>query len=310
MANTCDRGVAAFWPETDTLRLLRFLGARGVARVLSASAALHRRLAGQAAQLRKCEAEPAASASVLQEIELRDSLAAIEQLLAESSAVLGDTVPSTVAAACEQLLTLEALLHTEMRYVHAPDYEVKPGKLITKKGTWLKRTTRFSWEIPTMEKLYLPEGVAVPVLQFARVVDRAELELHDWSAQHVRVWLKPSVIEMLEARRDVWFIYWPHIEGDDLTIFATVDTWLKRSTQMSGELEPFELIYVPKGMAIHLSVAPEVVTEEWEKDRHPHVQQHRKVTLAAPPLTMRRDKYDIFLGQSPDDLEGIARLVA
>merc|ERR1711972_240812 len=104
--------------------------------------------------------------------------------------------------------------------------------------------------------------------------------------------MKPTILRSLEARRDVWFLYWPHFDAEGTVIVSTVDTWLKRSCQMSGELQPFELIYVPKGMLVHCVCQPEAVTEEWEKVRHGHVNQHRKVTLAESPLTMRRDKFD------------------
>ncbi|CAE8591005.1 unnamed protein product, partial [Polarella glacialis] len=137
------------------------------------------------------------------------------------------------------------------RYVYGPDWEVKPGKLVSKKGTWLKSSTHFSWELPEAsgksQKLYLPQGVSMPVVQIGKVTDSDELKRHEWVNQHLRVWMKPAIIRAVEARRGTWFVYWPHFEDNGLTIIATVDTWLKRSTQMSGELQPFELIYVPRG---------------------------------------------------------------
>lgn len=78
------------------------------------------------------------------------------------------------------------------------------------------------------------------------------------------------------------------------------DSWLKRSCQMSGELQNFELIYVPKGVCpakprplipgvpIYLSKAVDLVDEvraayatcvgleDWEIARHQHVHLHRK----------------------------------
>lgn len=202
------------------------------------------------------------------------------------------------------MTSLEAALNYEMRYVHGPDWELKPGRLITRKGTWLKKTTRFSWDIPHEEKLYVPEGVGLPILQIGRVTDPAELKLHEWSEQHLRVWLNPSITKKLEARRNVWFVYWPHwknsvgpFEGEGIAIAAAADTWLKRTTGMSGEMQPFELIYVPKGMVVNLSCDPEEVDEEWELSRHGHTHQHRKVRLTAQPTCMRRDKFDIFMGQ-------------
>merc|ERR1719221_386919 len=139
-------------------------------------------------------------------------------------------------------------------------------------------------------------------MQIGRVLDPAELKLHEWSNQHLRVWLKPSLVRTLETRRDVWFVYGPHFEGEGNVTVAVADTWLKRSCQMSGELQPFELIYVPKGLPLALSSPPEVVSEQWEKFRHAHVHQHRKVALAAPPRTLKQDKYDILFGQSDDSV--------
>ena len=33
------------------------------------------------------------------------------------------------------------------RYVYGPDWEIKPGKLVSRKGTWVKVTARYSWEL-------------------------------------------------------------------------------------------------------------------------------------------------------------------
>merc|ERR1712066_250374 len=98
----------------------------------------------------------------------------------------------------------------------------------------------------------------------------------------------------------VWFVYWPHFEEKGLNAVAVADTWLKRTTQMSGDLQPFELIYVPKGLTLRLSQEPLSVEEEWEKYRHQHVHLHRRVVLVAPPLTVKQDQYDIFVGQGDD----------
>jgi len=203
-------------------------------------------------------------------------------------------------------------MYSEMRYVYGPDWEVKPGKLLSKKGTWIKTNTKFSWELTEGKKLYCPQGVVMPVLQIGKVTDPAELQRHEWVAQHVRVWMKPAIIRTLEARKNVWFIYFPHWEGrgpdnytqapqeKNVVVVALADTWLKRACQMSGELQPFELIYVPKGLSLVLSCEPADVDEEWELYRHQHVHMHRKVVLAAPPLTMKQDQYDIYVGQGDD----------
>lgn len=284
------------WPENDIFRLLQLLGGAHAAPLVACSSALWRRLSGPAKLSQARAGEEA--------LDLSEAMTELQHLLEDVEVAVGAPVPKA-AEVCDVLSTLEVDLRTEMRYVHAPDWEMKPGRVISRKGTWLKKSTRFSWDITPEDKLYVPEGVAVPVLQIGRVTDQTELSRHEWADQHLLVWLKPPLLETLEARRNAWFVYWPHwaedvrpFEGEGLAIAASVDTWLKRSTGMSGELQPFELVYVPKGMTLTLSALPEQITEEWERRRHGHAQNHRKVHLASPPLTMRRDKFDILVGQS------------
>merc|ERR1719498_983819 len=97
-----------------------------------------------------------------------------------------------------ELGNLENSLHTEMWYLYGPDWELKPGKLISRKGTWLKKSTRFSWEVSEKNKLYVPHGVAMPMLQIGRVTDSVELQRHEWAGQHRLVWLMPAIIRTLE----------------------------------------------------------------------------------------------------------------
>lgn len=216
--------------------------------------------------------------------------------------------PPTFESSVKALQALQSELHTEMRYVYGPDWEVKPGKLVSKKGTWLKTCTMFSWEIqegPNANKLYLPHGIVMPILQMGRVTDPKEKKRHEWSMQHLCVWLKPSITQTLEARRFCWFAYWPHWEDKGHVIVPATDTWLKRTTQMSGELQPFELIYVPKGLQVRLERRAEVVEEEWEKFRHAHVHLHRKVTLVMPVVTVKQDQFDIFVGHDDADMTAL-----
>merc|ERR1719231_1593510 len=287
-------------------RLLCLTSAVGGAALTMACTALSRQMAEPVRLLRRSEAGEAGS---MQEFEMQQSLRSLELAMQEASAHAEGSeagqAPPTWQTAWEQLRSLEGSLQTEMRYVYGPDLEVKPGKLVSKKGTWLKKGTKFSWETPEAHKLYLPTGVVVPVLQIGQASDPVEKKRHEWSSQHLRVWLKPAIIRSLEARRGVWFVYWPHFEDDGTSIVAKTDTWLKRSTQMSGELNPFELVYVPKGLPVRLARDPEIVDEQWEKLRHPHVHQHRKVTLASPPLTVKQDKYDVFIGQADDRLHAL-----
>jgi len=301
------------WPAEDMFRLVCLLQACGAASLLTACTTLCRQLGAPAALLRKAELaeaarEPGGAAVHEEALEAQQALGALELALARASApsegVSASTLTPTWESSWQNLLELETALKTEMRYIYGPDWEVKPGKLVSKKGTWLKSTTKFSWEVAENDKFYMPHGIVMPVLQIARVVDAEELHRHEWTVQHLRVWLKPSIIQTLETRRGGWFIYRPHWEetNSGLTIVALADTWLKRSCQMSGELQPFELIYVPKGLPLALSSPPEVVSEQWEKFRHAHVHQHRKVALAAPPRTLKQDKYDILFGQSDDSV--------
>ena len=67
---------------------------------------------------------------------------------------------------------------------------------------------------------------------------------------------------------------------------------------MSGGLQPFELLYVPKGVPLHLAQVASIVDEEWEKLRHHHVHSRRTVVLAAVPLTVKPDQCEILTGQS------------
>lgn len=212
-----------------------------------------------------------------------------------------ETLVSGVSPTWEEtwgrLHSLESTLNTEVRYVYGPDWEVKPGKLVSKKGTWLKKNSKFSWELEGLEKLYLPQGIAMPTLQIGKVMDAQELKRHDWVSQHLRVWVKPSLLTKLEARQNIWYVYWPHFEQQGKTIVPAVDTWLKRTAQLSGELQPFELIYLPEGLPVMLSGEPVAVDEEWEKNRHPHVHKHRKIFLSSPPLTVKQEQFVIFVGQ-------------
>jgi len=291
----------SIWPADDSLRFLCLLQASSIAPLLVACHATHSQYGDLVTLQRKAEADPE---KFQQALETQAALASLQLVLGKAQSSLAPpaggltAASSTFEGALRELADMESTMHTEMRYIYGPDWELKPGKLISKKGTWVKQSTNFSWEINDTDKFYMPHGVVMPVLQIGKVTDIAELKRHEWCAQHQRVWLKPAIIDTLQDRRGVWFIYNPHWKIVGQGIVAMVDTWLKRSCQMSGELQPFELIYVPKDLCVQLSCDPEVVEEQWEKFRHPHVHQHRMVKLSAMPLTVRQEKYDIFVGQS------------
>lgn len=288
------------WLPQDTFRLLGLLQAKEFGPLLPASSSCRTRFQEPVHALRRAEADPKSGA--LEEMEMREALRDLQSLVAEAQeAFREEPCEPGWESAWQELASLEATLQTEMRYVYAPDWEIKPGKLVSRKGTWLKRTAQFSWELKEggerAEKLYLPAGVAVPVLQIGKVIDQEELKLHDWVCQHLRVWLKPEILQTIEARYGTWFVYWPHFEDRGLSIVPAVDTWLKRSCQMSGELQPFELMYAPRGLPINVAQRPAIVDEDWEKGRHQHIHLHRKVVLASAPITMKQEQYDILVGQ-------------
>jgi len=295
-------GSTAFlWPEGDLFRLLGLLQVQGAASLAAACVPLRRQLQAPIASMRSVQGIPAKYMPIL---EAQQALAALELASSEAAGLLGGgslrRSPAAWQGACQNLSALESSLRTDCRYCYGPDWDVRPGKLSSRKGTWLKSTCGFSWEVSEQHKLYVPQGVVMPILQIGKVIDHNEKKRHEWVGQHIRVWLKPSIIRMLEERRGVWFVYWPHFVDRGLVIVPQVDTWLKRTTQMSGEVDPFELVYVPKGLPIHLACEASIVDEDWEKHRHQHVHLHRKVVLASPPLTVKQDKYDIFAGQRED----------
>jgi len=288
------------WPADDSLRLLCLLQACNAVPLALACQETRRQYSELVALQRKVETDPEKFQPLL---EVNAALASLNCALGDvqdASALSSDTLGavSSFDKSLNELANLETALHTEMWYLYGPDWELKPGKLISRKGTWLKKSTRFSWEVAENDKLYCPHGLAMPMLQIGKITSQVELTRHEWSGQHRSVWLTPAIIRSLEARRGVWFVFGPHWEVVGNEIIATVDTWVKRSCQMSGELQPFEMIYMPKDLSMQLACQPELVEEEWEKFRHPHVQQHRKITLASAPLTVKQEKYDIFVGQA------------
>mmetsp|Transcript_10132 Transcript_10132/g.30026 ORF Transcript_10132/g.30026 Transcript_10132/m.30026 type:complete len:332 (+) Transcript_10132:1-996(+) len=315
MAAGLEEGLATWLPEYQ-LHVLGFLQPASAGALLATCADAARRLRRPVAAARQASRDAASAEAWRIGLQAQQAFASLEAALTQAPEVTGTSttetdekgrptgMASTWQNAWDRLLVLEGDLRVETRYLYGPDWEVKAGKMISKKGTWLKRDTRFSWELQGTEKLYLPQGIVMPVLQISKVVDRRELRRHEWVSQHLRVWLKPAIIKSLEARRNAWFVYWPHFEDRGNTILAVMDTWLKKSAQMSGELQPFELVYVPKGASLELACYAETVDEEWEKFRHQHVHLHRKVTLTAPPLTVKQeggtrqeDNYDVFIGQ-------------
>ncbi|CAK0813625.1 unnamed protein product [Prorocentrum cordatum] len=232
--NAAPAGAAGLvvWPPGDCFRLVRLLEARCLAATAatcrSTSAQLQGALSGGA---RAIEGGSTAQRSRTM-LEAQQALADLDGALGEAEALrappagLGpraaEPPPLRWQSAWENLQLLEESLHTEMRYVYGPDWEMKPGKLVSLKGTWLKTNTRFSWELSGVQKLYLPQGVIMPVMQIGRVADRRELQRHEWVSQHLRVWMRPPIIRTLESRCDVWFVYWPHWQDQGVAIVPTM----------------------------------------------------------------------------------------
>lgn len=285
------------WLDKDLLRLCKFLGPRDTGRV-----------AGACTKLRNCLFPQLPGLAEQPPLEARQALVGLEALLGEAQSTLrhdriGDATETlSWGLALSALADLEGELHTEIRYIHVPDWETKPGRLVSKKGTWLKTSVAMSWDLPEgtpetkAEKLYVPQGVVMPVLQKGLVKDPEEQRKNEFHTQHRCVWLKPKIVQTLEARRFTWFVFWPHWEDHGSSIVPRQDTWLKRSCQMSGELRPFELIYVPTGLAVRIVGPARAVDEEWERHRHQNVHRHRKVVLEMPVVTVKQEQYDIFVG--------------
>lgn len=299
-AGAVSSGDVLVWPHSDQFRLLSMLQVHSAVALVASCTALRKQLQAPTTTMRLANGD---RSKYLPRLEAEQALLSLKSASAEVAEALG--APSSAPAppwqsTCQKLQSLEETLFTECRYCYGPDWDIKPGKLVSRKGTWLKVSTRFSWELSGTQKLYLPQGVVMPILQIGKVSDPEELKRHEWVGQHIRVWLKPSLVRTLEARRDVWFVYWPHFEDKGLVIVPQVDTWLKRTTQMSGEMDQFELIYLPKGLPLQLACEPSVVDEEWERSRHQHVHLHRKLVLAQAPITVRQEKYEIFVGQGEE----------
>merc|ERR550514_2528717 len=103
----------------------------------------------------------------------------------------------------------------------------------------------------------------------SRVRDPYERKRHEWGSQHLRCWLSSNVMRALQSRQCTWFVYWPHwIEVSGNMLVADGNTWLKRTCQMSWELQPFELIFIPKDFRLVTIEPASAVTDPWEKSRH------------------------------------------
>jgi len=307
-SDTCIQYVGAhlIWPHWDLQRLARCLEPRSLLALFASCATLRERLRAPVSILQQAKGSVANCQHLLK---VQQALSMLEHELGQASQgqhrAAGQDIASynmpadgAFTKAAADLLSLEQSLDHEIYYVYAHDWELRPGRLDSKKGTWVKQCTKFSWELNQNQKFYVPQGVAMPVQQIARVIDPEELMRHEWGSHHLRVWLKPSVLHVLAERSNNWFVYWPHFEDrGDLRIAANCDTWLKRTTQMSNDMQNFELVYVPKHVPLQLACGASLVEEPWEKNRHQHVHLHRMVRLAAPPMTVKQENYEILIGQ-------------
>lgn len=288
------------WPQKDFHRIVGFLQVSSIAAIAAVCKAMKKHTE---MKMDKTQARPNNLQFLQENLEAEEILRNLSWLSDEAKEKCGPLESETCLL--QQLSRKQEENKTVQAYVYIIDWEIKPGALFAKKGTWLKTSTRFSWELGVEDKLYVPTGLGVPILQVAKITDEVELKRHDWAANHMRVWVKPGIINKLRARRDVWFVYIPHFHEQDDVVVAVQDTWLKRTTQLSGEMDSFELVYVPKGLPIFLTKHPEPVGEPWEVKRHAHVHFHRTLHLDGRPLTTSiqdsqaegTTRYEIFIGQ-------------
>eukprot|EP00397_Hematodinium_sp_SG-2012_P038931 GEMP01042424.1.p1 GENE.GEMP01042424.1~~GEMP01042424.1.p1 ORF type:complete len:214 (+),score=18.91 GEMP01042424.1:60-644(+) len=99
----------------------------------------------------------------------------------------------------------------EMWYLYDPDWKSQGTALVAEKGTWLKKSTRFSWECPRDEVMhYMPIMARLPYMKLSGVSDKVERHRHRYSKIHRRVWLHPQVVKELDNRLNCFYIYWPH----------------------------------------------------------------------------------------------------
>jgi len=294
------------WPQHDLIRLVGLLQVSGLGALLAACKDFSQNLQAPASAVRQSGANPEDCDQILEAhrilAAMDDTLLQAEKLTAGQGELSIADLEDAERSVLEKINALEADLASVHCYCYSPDIDMAPGKLVARKGTWIKTSTRFSWELPEEDKFYVPQGMAVPIIQLGPVTDREEATRHDWAGQHLKIWMKPAVMKALEARRHTWFVYLPHFRDEGLSLLATSDSWIKRSAQLSGELDPFEMVYIPQGIRIQLAGPVQHVQEEWERDRHNNVYQHRKIVLARPLVTIKQDNFDIMVGH--DDSGG------
>lgn len=194
----------------------------------------------------------------------------------EQAGELATAAASASSAEVQALDPVDATIWKELEiwYVFAPDWEVRSHELQSKKGTWVKGTTAFSWEQTPSTKLYLAPGVVMPVATVANVIGE-EKTRHAWSEQHKRVWLKPAILKELWDLQNAWYFYAPHFAQRGDSLVALQDTFLKRTCQMSWDLRDFEKVAIDAHQIMYVSDV-KTVTEPWEVKRHAHVDQHRR----------------------------------
>jgi len=199
----------------------------------------------------------------------------------------------------EELNRLERTL-CEMWYIYHPDWKIQGSSIVAEKGTWLKKSTKLSWDAAADEVMhYVPIKAVIPFLKISNVADAVERNRHQYSKIHRRLWVHPEVIKQLDDRLHCFYIYWPHwtldVGGSSVSIIANQMTYLKRSTGMSWDLQPWEMILCVEGQRVVLAERPCAVTEAFEKNRHKYVHEHRRVRLDKAPRILRGEKYSVIV---------------
>lgn len=297
--------LSGVWPRTDFHRLISMLAVRDIGSMAATCSGLKRKFQGMTENVRGGGDELQLMLSAEQ------LLSDVETLLAVGAEMEGDGGPESLPKA-EDSASLDAKVfeatavakEIEKAYIYLPDWQIKPNQIVAHKGSWIKVSTQFSWELQPQHKLYVPAGMAVPVLHTSRVRDAAERGRHEWTRHHSQIWITSKAAKALQARRGVWFVYAPCVEVDPqnpLVAKFKENSWIKRSCQLSGELELFELMCVPQGFRIYLRSPPSQVTEPWEMHRHAHTHLHLRLHLDTEPVTKPiicdGEKYEFFLGQ-------------
>merc|ERR1711970_1350354 len=80
-------------------------------------------------------------------------------------------------------------------YIYLPHWEPAQGEcrgFTAVQDTWLKRSTKFSWDISEVEKIYVTSGTFLPILD-SSPPSGIEAARHQWANQHLSLVLREEV---------------------------------------------------------------------------------------------------------------------